>query len=315
MCITSPKSRHRRQKARTLWLVTSCTWVNGNKLISIYLSLFQLKLVSDCNPLDATLSVIDRGDGTCAVFEGNNLNVRLGNCTSNVFGGTNCTVLGADVYIFAANVQNLDASQYVTPDFQKYFAAIGIGNIIALSSFNLEPPSFLGFSSPPTGTVLNIADTFPNLLYATGDGMFVSGQPQGPLSYSFNGFPRNMVYVRDSIIVSYLSTSDLSFLSNVVCAPATLIIGQRGNTQLTSLSGLKVWPEGLLQYIGVMNSPLLLQQGFQPLGALLQCEAGTSPQTISTVRVNPVECNQLLTDLTQLCTYINFGMCMGAFNG
>eukprot|EP00884_Botryococcus_braunii_P014746 jgi/Botrbrau1/23272/Bobra.0102s0015.1 len=272
---------------------------------------------ADCNPLDSVLVVIDGGDGTCAVLEGANVDVPLGDCTFNVFGGTDCTVLGADLFIFAANVQNLDASQYVAPDFQKYFAAIGIGNIIALSSINLEPPSFLvpPLPSPPAGTVINIADTLPNLLYATAGGLAVSAFGNAPLSYSFNGFPRSIVYARDNILVSDVSTSDLSFLSNVVCAPATLTIGQFGNSQLTSLSGLNVWPEGLLQKVGVLNNPLLLQQGFEPLGALLQCEAGTSPQTISMVGVNPVECNQLLSDLTQLCSYINYGLCLGAFNG
>jgi hypothetical protein len=94
-------------------------------------------VVADCSPPDAVLIVLDLGDGTCAVLTGVNGDV-VGDCTSNIFGGTQCTVLEADLFIIPANLNSLGPSQYVIPDFQPYFDAIGIGSIIALSA----PPSF-----------------------------------------------------------------------------------------------------------------------------------------------------------------------------
>jgi hypothetical protein len=173
----------------------------------------------------------------------------------------------------------------------------------------MEPASILGSPPPPSGTVINIADTLPNLLYATAGGLLVSAQAQTPLDYSFNGFPKTVTYARDNILISNVTASDLSFLSNVVCAP--VIFNITDNSQLTSLSGLNVWPwdGGPLQNITMLNNPLLLQPGFQPLGPLLQCESGSSPQKLAQVLVTPASCNQTLTTVNAVCAYINNGTC------
>eukprot|EP00884_Botryococcus_braunii_P023498 jgi/Botrbrau1/9832/Bobra.0313s0011.2 len=271
----------------------------------------QFNLIPDCNPLDEELWVIDLGDGTCQVREGFNGAQVFGNCLSNVFGGTDCTVLGADLHIVAANSRNLDAAQYVVSDFQNWFNLIGIGNILALKSLAVEPSSYISNQTPPPGTVINLADTLPNLLYATGRGLLTSYIIRTPLGYSFNGFPKNVEYAKDYIVLSDLSTSDLSFLSNVVCAPTILHIGEYQNSQLTSLSGLNFWPAGDLKFLFMTDNPLLLQQGFQPLGAMLECRAGSSPQSEpQVIHVTVVECPyKLLGNLNELCRYINFGKC------
>lgn len=94
-------------------------------------------LVADCFPLDAALVVVDLGDGTCQVLVGLAGDL-AGDCTQNIFGGLQCTHLDSDLFIIAANEQNL-STDYIAPDFQAYFDAIGIGSIVALSAHPASP--------------------------------------------------------------------------------------------------------------------------------------------------------------------------------
>jgi hypothetical protein len=89
---------------------------------------------ADCPAADGFLFVIDFGDGTCLAGTGGSINTTSGDCTQNLFSGTNCQVLGADFFIIAANPKNLSGSAYKIPDFQKYFTALGVGGIISASA-------------------------------------------------------------------------------------------------------------------------------------------------------------------------------------
>lgn len=174
-------------------------------------------------------------------------------------------------------------------------------------SIDMEPASLLAKPAPPAGTVINVRNTLPYLLYATQGGLQVSAYAQVPLEYLFDGFPNTVRYAQQNIQVSDVVSVDLSFMSNIFCAPFALLITR--NSQLTSLSGLNIWPSGSLRNLTMLENPLLSQSAFAPLGSLLQCEAGSSPQDVS-VAVQTVECT-LLSNLNQLCNYIESGICPG----
>jgi hypothetical protein len=90
---------------------------------------------ADCNTTDNLLIVLDLGNGTCNAFEGLTPAI-VGDCTKNIFNGTQCTYLDSDLVIVAANAVN--ATSYKAPDFQKYFDALGIGNVVTLSAPSLN---------------------------------------------------------------------------------------------------------------------------------------------------------------------------------
>lgn len=119
----------------------------------------------------------------------------------------------------------------------------------------------------------------------------------------FDGFPKNVAYVGQSIAVSGANSSDLSYFSNIVCAPKSLSISY--NRYLSSLSGLNIWPAGDLQNLVVEYNPLLTRAALQPLGLILQCQAGSSPQNSTvTVSVLPDECSNRLASADAFCTYL-----------
>jgi hypothetical protein len=166
----------------------------------------------------------------------------------------------------------------------------------------VEPSNFLDarLPPPPSYTIVSLADVLPNLQYAVVGGLQVAKYAgTKPLNYLFDGFPFGVVYAEDNIQVTSTNASDLSFLSNVLCPPANFIVSN--NAELTSLSGLNIWPEGLLKTVTMFGNPLLLRAGFQALAPVLQCSASSPPQI--TVSVTPADCFEL-TSVSLLCTYI-----------
>lgn len=104
---------------------------------------------------------------------------------------------------------------------------------------------------------------------------FRDGLSQTGLDYMFNGFPRTVQGVQDTITLKTLSTSNLSFLSNVVCAPA-VITTIYNNPSLASLSGMIAHFYDPSQGLQVLGNPLE-HLGCQALGPMLQCSGATSP--------------------------------------
>lgn len=172
----------------------------------------------------------------------------------------------------------------------------------------MEQAAILGYPDPPPGTTISLTNALPNLqLVRQGIGVNTLSQTPG-LPYTFDGFPKSVVYVGFSILALNLNTTDLSFMSNILCAPQTFVLGL--NFNLASLSGLNIWPSGSLRTLVVRANPQLSQTAYQPLGAVLQCQDGSSPQN-ATVRaqVFPDDCDpiQELPSVDDFCLYLRFG--------
>lgn len=175
--------------------------------------------------------------------------------------------------------------------------------VFSAASLMVESAAFYAYSSPPNGTIIQLSNTLPNLTYLTTGGLLVASQTNfGPLGYLIDGFPKTVTFSRDNIVAKDTTSTDLSFLSNVVCSPGVLMIAD--NLNLTSLSGINIWPTGVLQRVIASNNPLLNRTGYGPLGALLEC--GSEPPTAVTVDVAPSDCRRL-TNVAELCFYIGFG--------
>lgn len=86
--------------------------------------------------------IVGLGDGKCSAYWGpDGVNRSFaGNCTTNLFGGKNCTFLGSVLYLVAGNNVSAPLGTYVPPDFQKWFDAIGIGNVTTLSTLQHPAP-------------------------------------------------------------------------------------------------------------------------------------------------------------------------------
>lgn len=180
---------------------------------------------------------------------------------------------------------------------------VHVTGISCAGSLDLEPASYFGSIAPPPDTVISLVNSLPNLAYATQGGLSASANTfLVPLGYSFDGFPSGVIYARDSIQVQGTSALDLSFLSNVICAP--IFLGITNNAQLTSLNGINIWPVGSLVSIEASGNPLLTRQGYAPLGPVLQCDTQT-PANVE-VNVETVDCPRMTT-VAELCAYITTG--------
>lgn len=180
----------------------------------------------------------------------------------------------------------------------------------------MERADWVGFSPPPADTLIFVSDTLPSLLY-TSD-LTVAAQSPGPIDYTFDGFPNALKVVQNSMTLSQLGATDLTFLSNLVCAPAgTTTISN--NPSLAYLSGLIAYFYDVGQGLTMASNPLLTQFGLQPLGFALQCDGASwssSPLTLSTfsVEINN-KCSgsytNPLTSVNELCGYLVDPACSG----
>lgn len=164
----------------------------------------------------------------------------------------------------------------------------------------------IGLPSPPTGAVIPVSNTLPSL-------KFVKAAASAWLTLEnskveFDGFPKTLQLVRDFMSLSRLSTTNLSFLSNLVCAP-TGFTEITDNTHLTSLSGLQAYfrSSQSFQRMTFSNNPLLLRRGYQPLSSVLQCNGATSPVSFPfSASIN--DClggnPNPLTSVTEFCSYL-----------
>jgi hypothetical protein len=167
----------------------------------------------------------------------------------------------------------------------------------------VEPGRYWGSYPPPPRTIISLASTLPRLQYVTGRGLQVAAYSSASrLDYAFEGFPASVVYAAENIQVSSIYTTSPFFLSNVLCAPKNLIV--TNNAVLTSLSGVNIWPQGLLASLTMSENPSLPRAGYQPLLPVLQCDAPSPPHI--TVSVTPADCYEL-TSVSLFCTYIQSG--------
>lgn len=166
----------------------------------------------------------------------------------------------------------------------------------------MDRAATVGFPGPPPGVVIPIANTLPSLLYTTQLTVV-----RDSVDYTFDGFPQTLQVVAEAKVLANLSTSDLSFLSNGVCAPIFQVL-VLNNLQLTSLSGLVAYFYISFPQLIVSGNPLLLQPGLQPLGPALQCNGPTSPLTLDNVEVEHSDCpnnvNNPLGTVDQVCAYL-----------
>lgn len=173
-------------------------------------------------------------------------------------------------------------------------------------SIGFEQAAWASYPAPPPGTVVPLANTLPSLLdtYA-----LTVGLNSGPLEYQFDGFPKTVRYVVDAITLTQLASTDLAFLSNLLCAPngATTIAN---NSKLASLAGLKAKFSKFStsdQQLTMSNNPELFQPGFQQLGSALRCNGTTSRLTLSQVFVAPADCpnnGNALSTVADVCSYL-----------
>lgn len=170
----------------------------------------------------------------------------------------------------------------------------------------MERADEVSFPAPPPGVAILVANTLPYLLYTRA--LTVGPLTGQPLDYNFDGFPQTLRVVADSMNLNDLSTSNLSFISNVVCAPQVQVT-ILDNLQLTSLQGLVAYFYDAAQNLLVSGNFDLLQAGLQPLGPALQCNGPTSPLTINSISVEHSDCpnnvNNPLSTVNQVCAYLN----------
>lgn len=156
---------------------------------------------------------------------------------------------------------------------------------------------------PPAGAVIPVSNTLPSLKNAQS---LVAGF-YNRFDYEFDGFPKTIQVVRDGMTLRNLSTSDLSFLSNLVCAPKLTRISD--NAHLTFLSGLRAYFSfPTVKTLDVGGNPQLLRSGYQPLGPVLQCDGASSSLTLQSFSAEVNDClgsnPNPITSINGFCSYL-----------
>lgn len=174
---------------------------------------------------------------------------------------------------------------------------------VCAASIGFEQAAWTDNPAPPFGTVVPLVNELPSLWQTLS---LTVGAQSGPLEYLFDGFPKNVQYVVNSLTLSQLGSTDLGFLSRIYCAPlGTTTISD--NPQLSSLTGLRAkFFESPDQKLIISNNPELFRPGFQPLGHSLLCDKpGFSLNLI--VSAAPADCpnnGNPLSSVADVCSYL-----------
>eukprot|EP00884_Botryococcus_braunii_P000890 jgi/Botrbrau1/10801/Bobra.0064s0007.1 len=251
---------------------------------------------------DGTLQVriTDLGNATCIASLRNATLSQSTSCLGNIFGNATCAEFAGSIELSAFNERGLQVGSYTLPDFDRWLANLGIGNVTSLGG-DLLVDTFIVFVDPSVVVEfqLNFLPLLTNIdgsftLFSNGTGARVTAVPG---LRTVDRIAGNVTFTNSAVI-------NLISLQNLKYVPKALSL--LDNEMLGSIASLNQSAIGNITEVTIVdNEDLTGPTDFAPLGPWLGCHAKL---TASRARVNieVAGCDPgTITSPAALCSYID----------